>query len=312
MPFRNVFTLPHELNPIIRCNKKIMLGILFKAVSETLLQFGENPNNRLNGRLGIIMILHTWDQKLNDHFHMHCLVPGGALSFDRKRFVHCKNKFLFSEKAPSKVFRGKFMEFMEKVNKDGQLHFPGDTGLYGTEKMFRKLFLKLYTKDWVIKIKEPIEKPEYVLDYLGRYTHRVAISNNRILGLKNGEVTFAVKNRKTNKNEKVTLAAVEFIRRFLLHTLPKGFMRIRHYGFLANRCKKDCISKCRELLGCIPELPEVFKRSVQELMLLLTDRDITKCPCCQKGTMKIIEKVPKRTGTSAFDIIHPPELMDTA
>ena len=302
--FHNVFTLPHTLNPLILCNKSILLGFLFKAATETLLQFGRNPDNGLGGKLGIVSILHTWTQTLMDHFHLHCLVPGGALSEDGRKWLDCSDKFLFPVKALSKVFRGKFISYLEDAFEKKQLKFPGNTGGLKNPKGFRKLVNQLWSKNWVVYTKEPINRPEWVLDYLGRYTHRIAISNHRICGFSNGQVTFTVKNRKRNTTETVTLDAVEFIRRFLLHVVPKRFIRIRHYGFLANRYKKKNISICRTLLGLRPEVPTVDKKTVSEIMQELTGIDLTCCPCCKIGKMKLFHEIPEGSGVSAFFIIH--------
>ena len=163
----------------------------------------------------------------------------------------------------------------------------------------------------MIDIEDPIDRPENVLEYVGRYTHRVAISNDRLIGLKDGKVKFAYKNRETKKMQTITLEAVEFIRRFLLHVLPKGFMRIRHYGFLANRCKRENLSKCRQLLGVPHEPGKAEQKSVQQLMLELTGVDISRCPNCKKGTMKTLFDLPQRLGQNPYYLIHPEEFKDT-
>ncbi len=303
--FHAVFTLPHELNPVILCNKKVMLRILFKAVSQTLLEFGANPENGLGGKLGFISILHTWDQLLNDHFHLHCLVPGGVLSDDRNQWIWCETDYLFPIQALSPVFRGKFIYYLNKAYQNNELIFPGSTESVGTAGGFKAMVNSCYACDWVVDIRDPIEHPEYVLEYLARYTHRVAISNNRILSLENGKVTLAYKDRDSGQTKQTTIDAVEFIRRFLLHVLPKGFMRIRYYGLFANRCKGKNIRRCRELLGLSRDLPEAVKRSVQEMMLKLTGKDITLCHCCGKGTMLSVGLIPKGSGPSGFEILHP-------
>jgi len=236
--YHSVFTLPHDLNPISLSNKKIMLNILFKAVSQTLLDFGQNPKNKLGGKLGFIAILHTWDQQLNPHFHLHCLVPGGVLKTDGS-WQSTQNDYLFNVKALSKAFRGKFLDYMTQAYQNGNLELTGICAPFQSPEQFKKLKKSLYSKKWVVYIQKPIKHPEYVLEYLGRYTHRVAISNHRIVSVKDGKVTFKYKNRKTNQTMLCTITAIEFIRRFLLHTLPIGFMRIRHFGFLANRHKTE-------------------------------------------------------------------------
>jgi len=301
--FHLVFTLPHVLNPVILCNKKVLLKILFAAASETLLEFGAN---NLSGKLGIISILHTWDQLLNDHFHLHCLVPGGALSDDKCTWIDCENDYLFPNKALSIVFRGKFLAYVKKAYEKGLLIFPGKTESSGTLSGFNLLIANCYKTDWVVYVKPPMKHPEYVLEYLGRYTHRVAISNHRIVSLADGKVTFSYKNRKTNTTKQATIGAVEFIRRFLLHVLPRGFMRIRHFGLFANRYKKDNLMFCRKCMGLSADLPEVVEKSVQEMMENLIGKDIMKCPFCRKGTMHVVDDIPRHTGPSGFEILHPP------
>ena len=279
--FHVVFTLPHELNTIILNNKKVMLNILFKTASQTLLAFGKNE---LNGTPGFIAILHTWDQKLNAHFHLHCLIVGGAVSKDGMSWTTCKGDYLFNNKALALVFRGKFMHRMNHDRRCGKLKFAGD--------QHEKLKNKLYSKKWIVDVRAPVKNPEYVLEYLARYTHRVAIANSRITSLKDGRVTFKSKNRKKNRMEPVTITAVEFIRRFLLHSLPKGFVRIRHYGFLANRNRVENLNNIRRLMDMSP-LPERTDVSLDEMMLQLTGIDITACPCCNKGKMQLIAEIPR-------------------
>ena len=288
--FHNVFTLPHELNPIALANKKLIYGILFKSVAETLLHFGHNPEKGLNGTLGFIAILHTWDQKLLDHIHLHCVIPGGALSSDKSRWIPSKKDYLFNVEALSITFRGKFLYYFKKAFTEGEVILTKKTG--HLEEGFRSFIKSLYKHKWVVYCKKPFAGPEAVLDYVGRYTHRIALSNNRILDGENDRVTFTYRDRKDDyKLKEETIEAHEFIRRFLIHTLPSGFMKIRHYGFLANRSKKDNLIRIRQLLGMNPELPERIEKKYQELMLELTGTDITKCPECKKGTMRIVERL---------------------
>jgi hypothetical protein len=242
---------------------------------------------------------------LNDHFHLHCLIPAGAVSDDWSRWIPCKNDYLFNEEALSLVFRGKFIDRMTKAYQSGKLHFAGKCAPLKTPKGFKHLTDRLYLKRWVVYAKEPIKHSEYVLEYLARYTHRVAISNHRLVSLENGKVTFTYKNRKTEQIQKITIKAVEFIRRFLLHQLPNGFVKIRHYGFLANRNRNKNVAKIRQL-HALPKTEKGEEKSVQEMMLALTGIDIRLCPCCAEGRMKIIEKIPQYTGLCANDIIRPP------
>ena len=279
--FHVVFTLPHELNTVILNNKKAMLNILFRAASKTLLTFGKNE---LNGTPGFLAILHTWDQKLQAHFHLHCLVAGAAVSKDKKRWLPVKNDYLFNQEALSRVFRGKFIQRLGHVRKTGALKFTA--GAYGNFKNM------LYAKNWVVSVRDPVNRPEQVLEYLARYTHRVAIANSRIKKLENGMVSFTAKNRKKQSTETITITAVEFIRRFLLHNLPSGFVKIRHYGFLANRNRNEHLNAIRDLMG-VSAPPEKEVASLEEMMLQLTGTDITTCPCCNKGKMQFFAEIPK-------------------
>jgi predicted Zn-ribbon and HTH transcriptional regulator len=280
--FHLVFTLPHELNGLVLTNKKILLSHLFKAVSETLVDFG---HTRLGGQIGFITVLHTWDQTLLDHFHLHCLVPAGALSSDQKRWTPARKNFLFPVKALSIVFRGKFLDLLKKAFDRNKLLFVGQTVSLADSVAFNLLINALRKKPWIVYAKKPFGSPVHVLDYLGRYTHRVALSNDRILSARNGAVTFSYRDRKNQDRKKtMTLDAHEFIRRFLLHVIPKGFVRVRHFGFLANRSKSR-LSKCRQLLDLDPIVPKLAQRSVHQIMLQLTGIDISQCPLCQKGTL---------------------------
>jgi hypothetical protein len=283
--FHLVFTLPHEFNRLILAHKKIGLSLLFKAVSETLLEFGRT---RLKGTVGIIAVLHTWDQTLKDHFHLHCLVPAGALSFDHSRWINARDNFLFPVKALSQVFRGKFLDLLQQASGTGKIAAANNE-----IKASRQ-------KSWVVYAKKPFGSPQTVLDYLGRYTHRVALSNDRILKIENGEITLSYRDRKDGDRKKtMALEAQEFIRRFLLHILPDGFMRIRHFGFLANRSKKQTLAQCRKLLGLA--LPSCPNPSAKDLLLKLTDIDLSRCPSCQKGTMTTIGELPPISSSSQWD-----------
>jgi hypothetical protein len=291
--FHLVFTLPHELNPLMLVNKKLLCDILFKAVSQTLLEFGRT---HLGGSLGFICVLHTWDQTLRDHFHLHCLIPGGALSFDGTQWIAARQNFLFSVKALSLVFRGKFLALLEQAFVKAQFQFPGRTAALAEPAAFTALVHALRQKPWVVYAKRPFSSPEKVLDYLGRYTQRVALSNNRILSLADSaegpQVTFSYRDRKDgNRTRTMTLHADEFIRRFLLHVLPQGFMRIRHFGFLANRSRKQKLDRCRVLLD-LQQPSLTGKKSARQLMLEVTGFDLARCPACRVGTLVILAQLP--------------------
>ena len=294
--FHNVFTLPHELNPIALCNKRVVFDLLFRSVSQTLHAFGQN---NLGGKVGFTAILHTWDQTLRDHFHLHCVIPAGALCSDRERWIATRKTYLFNVKALSQVFRGKFIDGLERAFEAGALAFPGQRAACGTSSGFRRLIRSLWAKDWVVYSKRPFGGPEQVLDYLGRYTHRVAISNHRILDVADGQVCLHYRDRQDGDTLKsMTLKAHEFIRRFLLHVLPKGFHHIRHFGFLANRCKEQDLCRCRQLLGLCRELPKPVPKTLREWMLELTGIDITRCPRCERGAMKQTRELPPSWATA--------------
>ncbi len=291
--FHLVFTLPHELNPLMLVNKKVLCDILFKAVSQTLLEFGRT---HLGGSLGFICVLHTWDQTLRDHFHLHCLVPGGALSFDGTRWIAARQTFLFSVKALSLVFRGKFLARLQRAFLKGELRFPGRTAALADPSAFSDLVFSLRLKPWVVYAKRPCSSPGKVLDYLGRYTQRVALSNNRILSVAHSAdgplVTFSYRDRKNrNRSRTMSLKADEFIRRFLLHVLPAGFMRIRHFGFLANRSRQQKLDRCRVLLG-VAQPSSIGKKSARQLMLEVTGFDLARCPACRVGTLVTLAQLP--------------------
>ena len=290
--FHTVFTIPHELNPLALRNKKEVYTILFKAASDTLMEFGKK---NLGGQLGLLAILHTWDQKLLDHFHLHCVVAGGALSFDKSRWIASRDNFLFSVKALSIVFRAKFTQYLIKAFLKGNLIFPGNICTLADEKEFLLFVKGVRQKNWVVYCKKPFAGPQQVLEYIGRYTHRVAISNHRIINVENGNVTFTYRDRRKNNTLKtMTLKSAEFIRRFLLHVLPDSFVRIRHFGFLANRYKKENLQHCRTIIGYSEEIPETTENNYQQHMLELTGIDITLCPCCKKGSMVVVEEIPSQ------------------
>ncbi len=303
--FHNVFTLPHEFNPLVLRNKKVVYHILFRAVKETLLAFGYDPKWHLSGQLGFISILHTWDQKQFLHPHLHVIVPAGALSSDKKKWTSTRKRkcrktgiakdFLFRVEPLSETFRGKFLDFLKKAYRKGDLKFSGDIRHLAEKNEFDGFCSPLYRANWVVYSKAPFKGAEHVFDYLGRYVHRVAISNNRIVDVKDGKVTFVWKDRNENyRTKEETVPADVFIGRFLLHELPSGFMRIRYYGFLCNRFRKENLEIVREILG-VEEALEQPSKSALELMMELTGIDLSLCPKCQKGRMRIIHSVKKPT-----------------
>jgi len=291
--FHLVFTLPHDLNPIILSNKRATVNILFAAVNQTLQAFAQDPQWRLGGRLGFISVLHTWSQTLIDHFHLHCLIPAGALSLTKDRWIPAKDNFLFKITSLAKEFRKRYLKLLLNAYLKDTLIFTQKTASLKYKQTFQKLINSVSKTRWIAYAKRPFAGPQQVLEYLGRYTHRVAISNNRIISIDNGRVTFTYRNRqRDNEIKKMTLDADEFIRRFLLHVLPKGLIKIRYFGFLAHTNKKEQIPLIRKLIDPDATLPEKINESISEMMLRLTGLDITCCPQCKKGKMIRIRKLP--------------------
>ncbi len=290
-----VFTLPHALNPLIRANPRLAYGLLFKAAAQTLLAFGRDPR-WIGGQIGFILVLHTWGQKLPQHVHVHGLVTAGGLSPDGTSWLPAKTRFLFPVCALSEVFRAKYLEFLARARKRGELTFAGRSGELADEQAFDAFLAKLKQRHWVVYSKPPFQGPNHVIAYLGRYTHRIAISNDRIIAIEEDRVRFRWRDyRDASKLKIKSLEATEFIRRFLLHCLPSGFMRIRHFGLLANRHRRQKLARCRELLDQPAPEPRP-KETAEAIMLRLTGRDILACPHCGKGRLRstaIIEPQPR-------------------
>jgi len=246
-----VFTIPDILNNLALVNKRILYGILFRAASETLLALGKDPKH-LGAELGIIAVLHTWGGNLMEHPHLHCIVPGGGLTADGKKWRYSKKakykKFFIHVNIISDLFKKKFLFYLKQIYKSKELQFTGKVKNIGYNKEFYKLLNALYEKKWITYCKHPFGGPKQVLEYLGRYTHRVAISNNRIKRIENKKVVFEYKDYRDNKKKEMALSPVEFIRRFMLHILPEGFFKIRYYGMLSSRKKKAVLKRCREIL----------------------------------------------------------------
>jgi hypothetical protein len=282
--FHLVFTLPHELNALILINKALLLGALFAQVSAVLQQFAKDPQWRLKGQIGFLAVLHTWSQTLMDHFHLHCLVPAGVLRCD-KRWIAARKKYLFRSKSLAKAFKHRYIRNLCALYEAGQLKFAGKTAQLSGPQAFGKMVAQLKQKDWIAYAKRPFAGPQQVLEYLGRYTHRVAISNHRLIAFEGGRVTFTYRDRSDNDQKKsMTLDAVEFIRRFLLHVLPDGFVKIRYFGFMAHRNRKKSIALIRKLIDSGTQI-EIREETVVEMMLRLAGIDITLCPRCGKGRL---------------------------
>ena len=274
-------------------NQKGMCNILFRSVSETLMELSNNPRH-LGARTGFIGILHTWGQNLMEHPHVHCVVTGGGLSSDN-RWVSCRKGFFIPVRVMSSLFRGKFLDHLKKSFDDEDLIFPGGIAHLKDPRTFEVFRRQFYHKKWVVYCKPPFDGAEGVLQYFGRYTHRIAISNNRILTLQDGEVSFRWRDYSDGDRQKtMTVTAHEFIRRFLLHVLPHRYVRIRHFGLLSNRNRKDDISLCRMLLdsGKTTTKEKDKQETWQEQLLRICGIDVTTCPVCKKGRMLTVELLP--------------------
>jgi hypothetical protein len=285
--FHVVFTLPCALNPLVSMNPQLLYDLLFRSASETLLQLAKDPKH-LGAKVGMIGILHTWGQNLMDHPHIHCVVTGGGLSSDGSRWVPGRKDFFIPVRVMSALFRGKFLDLLKKCFTSGDLVFPSSISHLQEPKTFESFRRLLYHKKWVVYCKPPFDGAKGVLQYLGRYTHRIAISNNRILAIQDGQVSFLWRDYADGNFQKtMTLKADEFIRRFLLHVLPPRYVRIRHFGLLANRNRKDNIALCRAIIsGGQLIIKENFRQETwQEQLLRICGIDVTACPVCQKGRM---------------------------
>jgi hypothetical protein len=283
--FHVVFTVPAPIAAIAFQNKAVVYNILFKAAAETLRTIAADPKH-LGAEIGLVALLHTWGQNLHHHPHVHCVVPGGGPSPDGTRWVSCRPGFFLPVRVLSSFYRRVFIEALQHVFDGGRLRFFGELSGLAEPGAFDKLIADMRKIDWVVYAKPPFGGPEQVLAYLGRYTHRVAIANGRLTSIENGRVAFRWKDYRHHDKPKVmTLGADEFIRRFLLHTLPDGFHRIRHYGFLANGGRAAKLSLCRRLLGAEPTKPVPPAADYRERYLQLTGRSLDICPCCG-GSMK--------------------------
>jgi hypothetical protein len=282
--FHVVFTLPQQIGALALQNAREIYGILFRAASETLLTVAADPK-RLGADVGFLAVLHTWGQNLHLHPHLHCVLPGGGLSPDGKRWVPCrKSSFFLPVKVLSSRFRNVFLAYLRKAFDDGKLRFHGEVAALNGPHAFEALCRRAAKVKWVVFAKAPFGGPEQVLKYLARYTHRVAISNSRILSIEDGKVTFLWKDYADGNQTKVmTLAATEFIRRFLLHILPAGFVRIRQYGFLANRARKQKLALCRTLLNAAPVAATEPEPQSQP--------ERKRCTVCATGHMVLIQVV---------------------
>jgi hypothetical protein len=270
---------------------RVIYRVLFQAAAETLATFGDDPRH-LGGELGITAILHTWGQTIVQHLHLHCVVTGGALTRDGSRSIAAKRGFLFPVRAVAPVFRGKYRDGLRRAFDRGELRFAGSVAGLAEPTGFTAFLATLCASDWVVYVKPPFGGPAQVLEYLGRYTHRVALSNDRLVSLTAGVVRFRWKDyAHGNRVQTMALPAPEFLRRFLLHVLPDGFVRIRHFGLLAHRARRAKLARCRALLAAVPPAGPA-PESVAALLLRVTGVDLTRCPVCGAGRLHVVGLLP--------------------
>jgi Putative transposase/Transposase zinc-binding domain len=293
--FHVVFTLPRLVAPLALQNQQLVYGVLFRAAAESLLQIAADPRH-LGARIGFLAVLHTWGQNLHHHPHLHCVVPGGGIARDRRRWISCRRQFLFPVKVLSRLFRGKFIAYLKTAFGTGELGFHGELKRLGEKRKFVDWLNQVAEIDWVVYAKPPFGGPRQVLKYLARYTHRVAISNQRLVSLEDGRVTFRWKNyARDGQLATMTLNAQEFIRRFLLHVLPRGFVKLRHFGFLANRGRRKNVILCRKLLAASSTAPPNLAPPPchsDEAEIGTADR----CPHCKIGSMIMLEILLPQAG----------------
>jgi hypothetical protein len=290
--FHVVFTVPEEIAAIAFQNKRVVYGILFRAAAETLRLIGADPKH-LGAEIGFFAVLHTWGQNLFHHPHLHCVVPGGGLSSDGQRWISCRPGFFLPVRVLSRLFRRLFLKYLDKAFDSDRLHFSASLENLRCRKDFARYLEPTKKSEWCVYAKPPFAGPEQVLDYVGRYTHRVAISNSRLLDIENDHVRFRWKDYRDGDQQKtMTVSAEEFIRRFLIHVLPDGFQRIRYYGFLSNRYRQQKLALCRQLLGMpesvpepLPEQPKDYRDRIEKL----TGSSLRQCPVCHQGCMNRIQ-----------------------
>jgi hypothetical protein len=286
-----VFTLPQALAPLALQNPRIVYDLLLRTAAETLQQIANNPRH-LGARLGFFAILHTWGQTLVHHPHVHCVVPAGGLADDGRTWKSCRSGFFLPVRVLSRLFRGKFVAELKEAFREGRLELHGRLARYRTLAVFERLLNDACRTEWVVYAKPPFDGPEHVLAYLARYTHRVAISNHRLLGVDDEAVTFRFKDYRSRRARSLTLPLQEFARRFLLHVLPKRFVRIRYYGFLAHGSRARLLASCRDALGqpvsSHPD-PDAEHAESGEVFVALLPTGLHLCPLCKQGVLRCVQ-----------------------
>ena len=300
--FHVVFTLLQEIAAIAYQNKEVVYGILFRAAAETLRTIAADPQH-LGAQIGFFAVLHTWGQNLLHHPHLHCVVTGGGLSPDGSRWISCRPGFFLPVRVLSRLIRRFFLECLEKAFDSGRLQFFSSLEPLRDRHAFLRYLAPARKAEWVVYAKPPFGGPEQVLEYVGRYTHRVAISNNRLLDIEDGQVRFRWKDYRDHNQQRImTLRAEEFLRRFLLHVLPTGLQRIRYYGLLGNRYRERKLARCRHLLGMSPsQAPTAEPRQdYRDRYQQVTGSSLWECPLCHQGHMRVVQILPGIDGRPAI------------
>ena len=302
--FHVVFSVPEQIAAIAYQNKEAVYDILFRATAETLTTIAADPKH-LGAEIGFFAVLHSWGQNLSFHPHLHCVVPGGGISLDGTRWISCRPRFFLPVRVLSRLFRRLFLQYLQEAFEAGKLRFFSSLATLQDPQAFNRHLDPVRNLKWVVYAKPPFAGPQQVVSYVGRYTHRVAISNHRIVDIEGGEVKFTWRDYRDNNRQKtMTLSADQFIGRFLLHVLPSGFHRIRYYGFLANPHRKEKLEQCRRLLGVaarsdtssIPVTPEDYRDRYERL----TGQSLRECPRCHRGRMIAIQVLSKLYSSPAI------------
>ena len=304
--FHLVVTLPADVAALAYQNKDLVYSILFRATAETLSTIAADRKH-LGAEIGFFAVLHTWGQNLLFHPHLHCVVPGGGISPDGTRWVPCRPGFFLPVRVLSRLFRRLFLTHLQEAFDAGQLHFFSSLEALHDPQAFARYLDPVRNQEWVVYAKPPFAGPQQVVDYVGRYTHRVAISNHRLVEIEHGQVKFHWRDYRDHNQQKImTLSADEFIRRFLLHVLPTGFHRIRYYGFLGNRYRKEKLEHCRQLLGMTPpnENSSQPQEDYRDRYARLTGRSLRECPVCHRGRMTTVKLLA--------GVRSPPAIPDTS
>jgi putative transposase/transposase-like zinc-binding protein len=301
--FHVVFTLPEQLAAIAHQNKEVVYGMLFRATAKTLSAIAADPK-RLGAEIGFFAVLHTWGQNLLHHPHLHCVVPGGGIASDGTRWIPCRPRFFLPIRVLSRLFRRLFLTYLQEAFDAGKLRFFASLEALREPQVFRRHLDPVRNAKWVVYAKAPFAGPQQMVDYVGRYTHRVAIANHRIVDLENGQVKFNWRDYRDHNQQKImSLPAEEFIRRFLLHVLPRGFHRIRYYGFLGNRYRKEKLEHCRQLLGMTPPNKSSAqpqpREDYRDRYHKLTGHSLRECPVCHRGRMIAVELLAKNRSPPA-------------